>query len=229
MPLNIVRKRLPEVQRFQPKRRLHRFTNRLRPQRFSYSPYNEGEGKRTLRTPCSVIKIRRLTPTLREKLKSPLGLLIRGTPDKTMEKLGELVEREKPSKIISVGDIVSESMVKHGISPQVMIVDNKVMRKPIAPIFLEADQTLHLKNPPGTLTDQAWSIMQEALRQVQRTKVVVDGEEDLLTLVAVLCAPENSLVVYGQPHEGIVVVRVKEQTKGMIRRIVEAMEAFTKS
>jgi len=176
-----------------------------------------------------VIKIRLLTPTLRKKLKSPLGLLIQGTPDETMKKLGELMEREKPSKIISVGDIVSESMAKHGISPHVMIVDNRVMREPIAPIFLEADQTLHLKNPPGTLTDQAWSIIQEALRQAQPTKVVVDGEEDLLTLVAVLCAPENSLVVYGQPHEGIVVMRVTEQTKRTMQRIVEAMEAFSKS
>jgi len=146
-----------------------------------------------------------------------------------MKKLEGLVKRKKPSKIISVGDVVSESMVKRGIPPQVMIVDNRVMREPIAPIFLEADQTVYLKNPPGTLTDQAWSIMQEALRHVQRTKVVVDGEEDLLTLVAVLCAPENSLVVYGQPHEGIVVVKVTEQTKEMIRRIVEAMETFSKS
>jgi len=176
-----------------------------------------------------VIKIRRLTPTLRKQLKSPLGLLIEGTPEKTMKKLGELVEREKPSKIISVGDIVSENMTKHGIFPQVMIIDNRVMREPIAPILLQANQTLHLKNPPGTLTDQAWSIIQEALRQVQQTKVVVDGEEDLLTLVAVLCAPENSLVVYGQPNEGIVVMRVMEQTKEMIRRMVEAMEAFSKN
>ncbi|NIR87018.1 DUF359 domain-containing protein [Candidatus Bathyarchaeota archaeon] len=176
-----------------------------------------------------MIKIRRLTSKLSEKLKSPLGLLIRGSPDETMKKLRELVEREKPSKIISVGDIVSESMVKSGISPQVMIVDNRVMREPIAPVFLDADQILHLENPPGTLTDQAWSIIQGALGQGRRTKVVVDGEEDLLTLVAVLCAPENSLVIYGQPHEGIVVVKVTEQTKGMIRRIVEAMEAFSKS
>jgi len=143
-----------------------------------------------------------------------------------MKKLGELVEREKPSKIISVGDVVSESMAKRGIFPQVMIVDNRVMRESIAPIVVEANQTLHLKNPPGTLTDEAWSIMQEALRQGQRTKVVVDGEEDLLALVAVLCAPENSLVVYGQPREGVVVVKVTEKTKGIMRGIVELMEEF---
>ena len=176
-----------------------------------------------------MIKIRRLTPALREKLKFPIGLLIQGTSDETMKKLGELVEKEKPLKIISVGDVVSNNMTKHGIFPQVMIVDNRVMREHITPISLDADQTLHLKNPPGTLTEQAWSTVQEALSQAQRTKVVVDGEEDLLTLVAVLHAPEKSLVVYGQPQEGIVVVKVTRQKKKMIRRIVEAMEMLSKS
>jgi len=58
---------------------------------------------------------------------------------------------------------------------------------------------------------------------------LVEGEEDLLTIVAVLCAPENSLVVYGQPHEGIVVVKVTEKTRETMRHIVDAMEQFSKS
>lgn len=175
------------------------------------------------------MKIRRLTPELREKLKAPLGLLIQGSFDETMKTLKELIEKEKPSKIISVGDAVSDSMTRHGFSPQVLIVDNKVMRKVIQPVALEADQTLHVKNPPGTLSEEAWTVIKEALRGKHRTKVLVDGEEDLLTLVAVLCAPENSLVVYGQPREGIVVVKVTEKTRETMRRIVGAMEQFSKS
>ena len=175
------------------------------------------------------MKIRRLTPELREKLKAPLGLLIQGSFDETMKTLKELIEKEKPSKIISVGDAVSDSMTRHGFSPQVLIVDNKVMRKVIQPIALDADQTLHVKNPPGTLSEEAWTIIKEALRGKRRTKVLVDGEEDLLTLVAVLCAPENSLVVYGQPREGIVVVKVTEKTRETMRRIVDAMEQSSKS
>jgi len=166
---------------------------------------------------------------LREKLKAPLGLLIKGSFDETMKNLKEIIEKEKPSKIISVGDAVSNSMMKNGISQQVLIVDNKVMRKPIKPIPVDADQTLHLKNPPGTLTEEAWAVIKEALGGKQRIKVLVDGEEDLLTLVAVLCAPENSLVVYGQPHEGIVAVKVTEKTREMMRRIVDAMEQSSKS
>jgi len=176
-----------------------------------------------------VIKIRRLTPTLREELKAPLGLLIQGSFDETMKTLKELIEKEKPSKIISVGDAVSDSMMRHGVSPQVLIVDNKVMREPIRPIAVDADQTLHVKNPAGTLTEEAWAVIKEALRGKRRTRVLVDGEEDLLTLVAVLCAPENSLVIYGQPHEGIVVVKVTEKTRETARRIVDSMEQSSKS
>lgn len=170
------------------------------------------------------MQTRLLTPSLREKLKSPLGLLIKGSFNETMRKLKELIEKEKPLMVISVGDVVSDNMMKHGLSPQVLIVDNKVMREPITPIPVQVDQTLHAKNPPGTLTNEAWSVMQEALKREKRTKVLVEGEEDLLTLAAVLCAPENSFVVYGQPSEGIVVIKVTEQEKEMVRQIVEAMK-----
>jgi uncharacterized protein (UPF0218 family) len=58
---------------------------------------------------------------------------------------------------------------------------------------------------------------------------MVDGEEDLLALVAVLSAPEDALVVYGQPHVGIVVVKVTEETREKMRHIVDAMEESSKS
>lgn len=170
-----------------------------------------------------MIRIRSLTPALRRKLKSPLGLLVQGSFDETMEKLRELVEREKPPTIISVGDVVSESMIKHGILPQVLVVDNRIMREPITPIHADVDQTLYVKNPPGTLTDETWAVMRKAI-QDKRTKILVDGEEDLLTLVAVSYAPENSFVVYGQPNEGIVVIKVTEEKRTVIREIVEAMK-----
>jgi len=171
-----------------------------------------------------VIGIRLLTPTLRKKLKSPLGLMIQGSFTETMQRLRELIDKEKPSVLISVGDVVSSNMISHDIQPRVLIVDNKVMRKRIAPIQVRVNQTLHLRNSAGTLAEEAWGVIREALRKKRQTRVLVDGEEDLLTLVAVLCAPENSLVIYGQPKEGIVIVRVTKETKEHIRQIVDAME-----
>jgi len=40
----------------------------------------------------------------------------------------------------------------------------------------------------------------------------------------VLSAPYDSMVVYGQPRKGIVVIDVTEATKRKIRDIVERME-----
>ncbi|NIU39100.1 hypothetical protein GWN65_03760, partial [Candidatus Bathyarchaeota archaeon] len=57
-----------------------------------------------------------LPPQLRRELKAPLGKLIMGSPEEAMKKLEELIIKEKPSMIITVGDIVSENTAKHGIS-----------------------------------------------------------------------------------------------------------------
>ena len=176
-----------------------------------------------------VVRIRTLPFSLREKLKSPLGRLIRGSSDRTMLQLKKLIEKEKPTKIVSVGDVVSENMTKHGILPHLVIVDNKTMRESIKPVFIETDQTLYLKNPPGTLVDEAWTVIRGALEQKVRTKIIIDGEEDLLTLVVVLCASEGSFVVYGQPHEGIVIIRVTKRKREMVQRIVNAMEYISKN
>lgn len=151
-------------------------------------------------------------------------MLIQGSVDETIEQLKRFIEEEKPTRIISVGDAVSNSMIKNEISPDVLIVDNRVMRKKVRPIPVDVRQTLNIKNPPGTLTDEAWAVIEDALKHRQTTRVLVDGEEDLLTLVAVLCAPEKSLVVYGQPRVGIVTVKVTKQKKKLARQLVEEME-----
>jgi uncharacterized protein (UPF0218 family) len=162
-------------------------------------------------------------------LKKPQGLLIEGPFEETMEKLKKLIEKEKPSIIISVGDIVSIHMIKHGIAMNILIVDNKTMRKPIQPITVDVDHTLYAKNPPGAVTDEAWDAIKRAIEQKGRTIVIVDGEEDLLTVVTVLSAPEDALVVYGQPHKGVVVVKVTEETREKMQTIVDAMEESSKS
>jgi len=166
---------------------------------------------------------------LRNELKNPQGLLIEGPFEETMKRLNELIENEKPSTVISVGDIVSRNLIEYGLVLNVLIVDNKTMRRPIQPLTVDVDQTLFVKNPSGTITDQAWAAIKRAVEQKGRIKVMVDGEEDLLTIVSVLSAPEGALVVYGQPHKGIVVVKVTKEQKEKMHRILDAMEESSKS
>ncbi|MEM2567579.1 MAG: DUF359 domain-containing protein [Candidatus Bathyarchaeia archaeon] len=165
-----------------------------------------------------------LSLTLRRKLKKPIGTLIRGSFEETVKKFKQIVDREKSPSIISVGDTVSKNLIENGIFPNLMIIDNRVMRKDIVPVPLKADVERRVKNPPGTITFEALSAVKEALEANWRTKIVVDGEEDLLALCAILYAPENSFVVYGQPSEGIVVVKATKQKKEEVARILNAME-----
>jgi len=135
-----------------------------------------------------------------------------------------MVTDKKPRKLIAVGDRVSQNIAKRGIHLDVAVVDNKVMRKPIIPVKLSVGKTFIVNNPAGTLTDKAWQVIRDAIEYEGRTRVLVKGEEDLLTLIAVLSAPYDSMVVYGQPRKGIVVIDVTEATKRKIRDIVERME-----
>ena len=146
-----------------------------------------------------------------------------------MKRLKELVEIIKPSLVISVGDIVTSHILKEGISLDVLVIDNKTMRKPIQPIVVNVDQTLYAKNPPGAITDEAWATIRQAIEEKGQTKVIIEGEEDLLTVVSVLSAPDNALVVYGQPQVGIVVVKVTAEAKEKMRRIIDSMDNSSKS
>lgn len=141
-----------------------------------------------------------------------------------MLKLKQIVNKVKPPVIVAVGDMVSKNMTEHHIQVHIVIVDNKILREDIKPVQIETKTTLHVKNPPGTLTPEAWTTLQEALKQTKPTKVQVQGEEDLFTLVAVVLAPDKSLVVYGQPNQGLVAVRVNKETRRKVQLILDAMQ-----
>lgn len=171
-----------------------------------------------------------ILPTkLRRKLKKPLGELIRGTYAETTEKLKRLLEKEKPPCIVSVGDVVSRNLVDGKIFPKLLIIDNRVMRASIEPAKLEANEEKHVKNPPGTITFEALNAIQEAFKDAHTVKIVVDGEEDLLALAAIHYAPENSIIVYGQPREGLVAVKATLQKKAEVAEILKEMHPVRKT
>ncbi|MGA3191265.1 MAG: DUF359 domain-containing protein [Candidatus Bathyarchaeia archaeon] len=170
-----------------------------------------------------------LTPELRKALKQPLGTLIRGSFVDTMKRLKKMVEQENPTSIISVGDTVSKNLAENGFSPKLFIIDNKCMRRSTKPFKLPADRTVYITNPRGTITDEAEQAIEAALKQSEHVKIVVKGEEDLLALAAIAHASEDSYVIYGQPHEGIVVVKVTPDKKTEITSILNSMEKRSKS
>lgn len=166
----------------------------------------------------------RVSNRMRLELKVPFGTLIEGSPSETMEKLKEIIEKEKPPKVISVGDIVSKNLHLNKIIPQLSITDNQSLRKKLSPQFFPDKILMQVKNPQGTITKEAIDVIENALKMEKAIQIIVDGEEDLLTLITVLNADDNSLVIYGQPDKGIVVVKVNPEKRAKAARILKTMK-----
>jgi uncharacterized protein (UPF0218 family) len=166
-----------------------------------------------------------LTPKLRVFLKEPFGTLIEGTPKETMGKLKEIIDAEKPPGVITVGDVVTQSIHGCGIQPQLSVIDYISLRDQAMPRQEPVQETVYVPNPQGTITREAIEAIKAALEAGVHTHIVVEGEEDLLTLIAVLYAPQNSFVIYGQPYLGIVVVKASPQKKAQVKEFLNEMKS----
>jgi len=165
-----------------------------------------------------------LTPEMRAKFKEPFGTLIEGTFNQTMSKLKKMVKEDKPNRIISVGDVVSLNLHQYGFNPFLSIIDNISLRTQVMPERLSSEKTVNVVNPQGTITQEAEKAVKDALEQNYHKHIIVEGEEDLLVIVAVLYSTRNDFVVYGQPHQGIVVVKVSDEKKEQAKRLLNAMK-----
>jgi uncharacterized protein (UPF0218 family) len=149
-------------------------------------------------------KLLRLKEAYREVLRVPLGLSLYREPRVSARLLMEITSLIKPPLVITVGDFVTENLVREGLEPNVVIVDFRTMREGYSSGLLETlarrYNVLRCVNPPGTLTAEAVNSVSLAVKESMigsRVMVVAEGEEDLLALPAIVAAPPRSLVIYG--------------------------------
>ena len=127
--------------------------------------------------------------------------------------------------IISIGDATTKNTLNAGIIPKIGIIDNKIERK-ISTHKIEYNAiTLNVDNPSGTITDELWETIEKAkyLAEESNILIVVNGEEDLAVIPCVLMAPKNSIILYGQPGEGIVVVEA-DKVKNTATKMLDNFE-----
>lgn len=167
---------------------------------------------------------RRLTAKLRAELKKPYGELIRGEEGHVEKVLREKLAVWKPRRVIAVGDKVSETLAAINPRSGIYIYDGVTKRVKIPFPKIPAVRCMDVENPAGTLTDEAMRVVREALRSEGTVYISVRGEEDLLTLAAVAYAPLKALVIYGQPDEGVVVVKVNRRVKSQVKKLIDEME-----
>lgn len=134
--------------------------------------------------------------------------------------------------VIAVGDVVAYHLRAAGHSPAVAVIDGRTEREAVDDEIREAlsdpERRRDVENEPGTLGEPLLAALADAVADVDADAdpitIVVDGEEDLATLPAVLVAPTGSTVVYGQPGEGMVRVAVTSDTKAEMRSLLERMD-----
>ena len=164
-----------------------------------------------------------LTRKLRALLKLPMGELLTGDEEQNMKNLKKIVKQENPPRVICVGDAVSRNAIKAGEDSWIKIVDGKEMRNETGLDDFHGSRIFLVENEPGTLNHIAWETVSEVIKH-EGSIMIVKGEEDLLTLPAILEAPKKSIVIYGQPQRaGIVVVRVNNESKQLANSMIDAM------
>ena len=156
------------------------------------------------------------------RLKKPFGRLIPGEPVKTMPQLKALIDKTRPSRVTAVGDVVSRETLAAGIRVDLRIIDRISMRKPTALFNVKAEKTYHVTNPPGVITMGSLEVVKRAMKE-RDALILVDGEEDLLTLPCIVESPDDGLVLYGQPSEGLIVVATASHVKKEADQILKRM------
>lgn len=169
-----------------------------------------------------------LPQDLRTELKKPLGRVIEGREDELKETAKEIKKSVSPTTtlMIAVGDIVAMSLDQIGFTPQIRIIDFRSRRKDLYAGHAKEESVT--PNAPGTINSSVTKAFQSSLKKYFQTKkqqtIIIKGEEDLVTLPAILLAPLQSIVVYGQMDLGVVAVSVTEQKKREIETILKRFQ-----
>jgi uncharacterized protein (UPF0218 family) len=153
----------------------------------------------------------RLPEQRRHFFREPFGDLF---PD-----IASAVPRLHRRTVYAVGDVVTHNLHKNGITPAVSIIDSHTMRIPCTKNAPCTGRILNVKNPAGTITDDLIASIGDAVSRPPAT-IVVNGEEDLSVIPLVIAAPVGSVVLYGQPHQGVVVRTVDPQAKEKARELL---------
>ena len=131
--------------------------------------------------------------------------------------------------VATVGDICTIKLIHEEIIPNLMIVDYKTKRNvKLTEIQMNTIENVKCKsvevdNEPGTISQQLYFEIRNAIEWEIITKIIVKGEEDLATLPVIKHSRKGAKVIYGMPDRGMVVVDVNQQAKERANKLLERM------
>lgn len=164
-----------------------------------------------------------LPEKLREKLRKPLGKIFKSVDNVIIH-----INSIKPTQLIAVGDIIVESLLKKKVDPDIKVIDFKSRRKELLTFKSQFSKNMQIPNKKyinrsGTINLKTAEKLKELIKK-GKGWLIVDGEEDLLALPAILYANLGSLVLYGHWQLGIIAVYIDEQTKKKSKILLNRFE-----
>ena len=190
----------------------------------------------------------KLKPSMRKEFSKPLGKLFKGDPDVSFPQAIKWMNNqfsdlfnssniEKTPTVIGVGDVVSKSIIQNKfLRPLVkyLFIDGQSQRGRNQFMVPNLENSLKktFYNPAGFINEEIFEFIQETINDDNQYLVVIDGEEDLLVIPAIL-ESNNSFIFYGQPPitdiippipAGCVVIYNNSEIKQRIKELFEQME-----
>lgn len=163
---------------------------------------------------------RRLPDDKREYFKKQLGKEL---------KESELQEIDAYKPLITVGDVVSLTLRKHGIVPDISIYDGMTERHEMTEfadlVKREGWEETVVVNAAGTISSAMVSAIRNALSG-RKEIIRVEGEEDLATIPCILFAPEGTNIIYGWPGKGMMIITTDDSIKREAQLLISMMEEY---
>ena len=163
-----------------------------------------------------------LPSDMRDILKKSIGTLVRN--DK------ELLEHiSNDSKIVSIGDEITYSLLKNNVKPIFCIIDYMIKRKKynefkITTIRSFGNKVVKIDNPAGTITKDLWETIKFVFESNSDSiRIEINGEEDLASLAAIFLAPSDVTIIYGLPNKGALLIEATDVNKNIVKDVLKKM------
>jgi uncharacterized protein (UPF0218 family) len=162
---------------------------------------------------------RRVPDDKREFFKEPFGIPIE---ENDLQKIN--------GKLITVGDVVSLTVVRNGIIPDIAIYDGMTERREMTGFASYVEDKgwipVTVTNSAGTMTAELMDAVKNALTGSERIVIRVIGEEDLATVPCILLSPMGTNIIYGWPGKGMMLITTDESIKKRTEELFEITEEF---
>ena len=153
----------------------------------------------------------------RELFKEPLGTFV----------TAEDLRKTNAKMTITVGDVVSLTVWKEGMVPDLSIYDGRTERKDMSDFAVLVEERglekRTVSSPAGTITRELDDAVRNALDRGPKL-IRVDGEEDLALMPCIRHAPEGTVIVYGWPGKGMMALTTDAAVKDKTERLWKEME-----